>query len=79
MEEMIDMVGNFNDFVNLYQQMCSNPVSFLQRKFNIPGDMSDPNDILQHLLNSGQVSQMQVNQAMNMRNNPVIQRLMSGK
>jgi hypothetical protein len=41
--------------------------------------MNDPNEIIQHLLNSGQVSQAQVNQAMNMRNNPMIQQLINMK
>ena len=71
------MMNNLNDLTNMYQQMCGcgNPVQFLSRKFNIPQNMTDPNAILQHLLNSGQVTQAQVNRAMGMRNNPIIQRL----
>lgn len=34
-----------------------------QRGFNLPANMSDPAAILQHLLNSGQVTQQQVDQA----------------
>lgn len=56
--------------------MKMNPIGFLQKRYNIPENMTDPNDIIQHLLNSGQVSQTQVNNAMNMRNNPMIQQLM---
>ena len=56
--------------------MRVNPIGFLQKRYNIPENMTDPNDIIQHLLNSGQVSQIQVNNAMNMRNNPMIQQLM---
>lgn len=51
---------------NLMQQFQSNPVAMLQQRFNIPPDITTPNDILQHLVNSGQVSQQQINQAMNM-------------
>lgn len=50
----------------------------LSHRFNLPQGLntSNPNDIIQHLLNTGQVTQSQVNQVMNMRNNPVIQQLM---
>ncbi len=44
-------------------------------RYNIPQGMNDPNAIIQHLLNTGQVSQAQVNQIMQMRNNPQIQNL----
>lgn len=72
----IDMAGNLNDLMNMYQQMQQNPTAFLSRRFNLPQNTNDPNDIIQHLLNTGQVSQTQVNQAMSMKNNPFIQRLM---
>lgn len=71
------MMNDFNDIANLYQQLQQNPVQFLSRKFNIPSDVDvkNPNSIIQHLLNTGQVSQQQVNNVMNMRNNPLIQKL----
>lgn len=70
------MLNNINDIMNLYNQMKQNPIQLLSRKFNIPSNVNSPNDIIQHLLNTGQVTQSQVNQAMNMRNNPMVQRLM---
>lgn len=70
------MYGNVNDIMNLYQQMKTNPKQALSRKFNIPQDMNNPNDIIQHLLNTGQVSQAQINNVMSMRNNPIFQMLM---
>ena len=75
--EDIDMVGNINDFMNLYQQLKSNPMQMLANRFNIPQNLNtnDPNTIIQHLLNTGQVSQAQVNNLMNMRNNPVLQQM----
>ena len=73
----IDMAGDINDLIKMYQQMCNNPVQFLSSRFNIPQGITGSNDILQHLLNTGQVSQAQVNRAMNMRNNPIIQQLMN--
>lgn len=75
----IDMVGNINDFMNLYQQLKSNPVQFLSRRFNIPQNINNPNDIIQHLLNTGQVTQEQVNQVMGMKNNPVLKQIMGNK
>lgn len=69
---------NMNPFqlMNMYQQIKTNPIQLLSQRFNIPNNMNNPNDIIQHLLNTNQVSQAQVNNAMNMRNNPIIQQLM---
>ena len=72
---MIDMMNNVNDIMNMYQQMQNNPIQFLSRKFNIPQNMNDPNSIIQHLINSGQVSQSQVNNMMQLRNNPMIRKM----
>ena len=76
-EEMIDMAGNLNDLINMYQQLRSNPMQLLARKFNIPQNvnLNDPNEITQHLLNTGQITQEQYNNANNMRNNPIIQKM----
>lgn len=60
------------EMVNQFKQ---NPMAMLQQRYNIPANLNDPNAIIQHLLNTGQVSQMQVNQAMQMRNNPMIQQM----
>ena len=75
------MVGNMNDIMNLYQRMRSNPAQMLSQRFNFPQNMNmnDPGAILQYLLNSGQVSQAQVNNAMGMRNNPMIQQIFNRK
>ena len=74
-EEMIDMFGNLNDLNNIYQQFKQNPIQMLSKRFNIPQNLNNPNDIVQHLLNTGQVTQTQVNQVTNMRNNPLIKQL----
>jgi len=72
----IDVMNNVNDFLNLYHQMRTNPAQILSRRFNVPQNVcNDPNAILQHLLDSGQVSQDQVNRAMGMRNNPLIKQI----
>ena len=50
-------------------QFKANPLEMLSKRFNIPTEIgSNPNDILQHLINSGQVSQTQVDQITQMRN-----------
>ena len=64
-----------NSFLSTLNQFKQNPVAMLSRKYNIPQDMTDPNQILQHLLNSGQVSQEQVNRIMQMKNDPQFQKL----
>lgn len=58
------------EIMQAYSQFRNNPMAFLSRRFNLPQNMNDPQAIVQHLLNSGQVSQAQVNQAMQMRNDP---------
>ena len=55
----------------MVNQFRQNPMMMLSQKYKIPQDMSDPNAIIQHLLNTNQVSQQQVNQAMQMRNHPM--------
>lgn len=67
------------NLMQMYQQLRQNPMQMLSRKFNIPQNMNDPQQIIQHLLNSGQITQSQVNQVMQMRNNPQIQQLFNMK
>ena len=57
--------------MQMYQQFRQNPMVMLSQKYNIPQNLNDPNEIIQHLLNTGQVSQLQVNQAMSMKDNPM--------
>ena len=74
-------MNNINQLMNMYQQLRTNPMQLLARRFNLPQgmNMNNPNDIIQHLLNTGQISQGQVNSVMGMRNNPIIQQLMQRK
>lgn len=62
---------NIMQLMSAYQQFKQNPMAMLSQKYNIPQNMSNPQDIIQHLLNSGQISQDQVNQAKAMSNNPM--------
>ena len=60
----------------MIQQFMQNPMGMLARRYNIPQNLNNPQDILQHLLNSNQVSQAQINRVMQMRNDPQIQQLL---
>lgn len=61
--DMFKMMG-------MLQQMRANPLAVLSQRFNIPSNVQDPQEIIQYLLNTGQVTQAQVNNAMQMRNSP---------
>ena len=53
--------------MQMIQQLQANPIQFLQRAgFNVPNNITSPNDIIQHLMNSGQVSQDAYNRARQM-------------
>lgn len=56
-----------NNPMQMLQQLRQNPVQVLrQAGLNIPDNLSDPNAIIQHLMNSGQVSQQRYEQARQM-------------
>lgn len=71
------MLGNIKDIGDMYQRLRQNPMQLLNQRFNIPQNvnMNDPNEILQHLMNTGQVSQNQINKVMQMKNSPIVQSL----
>ncbi len=68
--------GNSGNFFDMVQRFKQDPMSVLSSRFNIPQNVNDPNAILQHLLNSGQVSQSQINRVMQMANNPNIRNML---
>jgi antitoxin component HigA of HigAB toxin-antitoxin module len=74
-------MNNINQIMSMYQQLRTNPMQMLARRFNMPQNMNmnNPNDIIQHLLNTRQISQQQLNSVVGMRNNPLIQQLMQKK
>lgn len=63
------------NFMSALNQLKQNPAQILGMKYNIPQGMTNPEEILQHLLTTGQVTQSQVNQVMQMRNNPQMQQI----
>lgn len=53
--------------MQMLQQLRQNPVQMLrQAGLNVPDNLHDPNQIIQHLMNSGQVSQDAYNKARQM-------------
>lgn len=53
--------------MQMLQQLRANPLQFLrQAGYNVPDNLSNPNDIIQHLMNSGQISQQRYEQARQM-------------
>lgn len=57
-----------NNMLGMLQQLQSNPLEMLSKKYKfLQGmNMNDPNQIIQHLMNTGQVSQQAYNNARNM-------------
>ncbi len=62
--------------LSMVSQFKQNPLAVLSQRYNIPQSMNDPNQILQYLLNTRQVSQEQVNRVMQMKNDPQFQELL---
>ena len=53
--------------MQMLQQLRQNPMQMLrQAGYNVPDNLTSPNDIIQHLMNSGQVSQNAYNRARQM-------------
>ena len=72
-------MNNFINLMRMYQQLRQNPMQLLAQKYNIPQNINDPQQIIQYLLNSGQITQAQLNQAMQMRNDPQLQKFFNTK
>lgn len=61
---MIDI----KSMMQMLGQLKQDPRKVLMQRFNIPENVgNDPQSIIQHLMNTGQVSQEQFNQAMQMK------------
>jgi ferritin len=57
-----------NQMMNMLNQLRQNPMQILSKRFNLPQNLpNNPQEIIQHLLNTGQISQGQVNNAMQMK------------
>jgi len=54
------------DLMTMLNNLRANPMQMLSQRFNLPQNINNPQQIIQHLLNTGQITQQQVNQAMQM-------------
>lgn len=79
----IDPFGSMNGMFNKLRGYISNPMGFMQQNnMNIPQGMNNPTQIIQNMLNSGQLSQDQynyVNQlSSQIQSNPQYQQFIQG-
>ena len=51
--------------LQMLPQFKANPIQFLlQRRYNVPADLANnPNEIMNHLLQTGQINQQQIDMA----------------
>lgn len=67
-------MNNPMNFIQMVNQLKSNPIAMLGKRFNIPQNLNDPQQIIEHLMNTGQITQANYNAANNavkqMQNNP---------
>ena len=52
--------------MEMLTQLKANPMSIVTRRWNVPPNITNPNSIIQYLLNSGQISQDALNKAYQM-------------
>ena len=64
-------LNKINNISQLFNQFMQNPMGMLASRFNLAQNLNNPQEIIQHLLNTEQIKQEDVNQAMKMRNNPI--------
>ena len=68
--------------MNIFQRIMQarqNPMAVISQRFNIPGNITKPEDMVQHLLDSGQITQEQLNRTMQFSRNPQIMNMMKSK
>lgn len=61
-------MNNMMQIFAMMKQIKENPIAVLSQRFNLPqGISSNPQDLVEYLLKSGQISQGQIDQARQMR------------
>lgn len=67
MNPLFNALGGGMNPMAMLAQLKQNPLGMLrQYGFNVPDNLNDPNAIIQHLMNSGQINQQQYNRARQM-------------
>ena len=64
-----------NNLFQMVMQARSNPMAIISQRFNIPQNIQKPQDMVQHLLDSGQITQEQLNQTMQMSRRPQFKKM----
>lgn len=64
-----------NNLFQMVMQARSNPMAIISQRFNIPQNIQKPQDMVQHLLDSGQITQEQLNQTMQMSKSPQFKKM----
>lgn len=64
---LFSMLGSGQNPMQMLTQLKQNPLGLLQRVgFNIPTNITNPQQIVEHLMRTGQINQSQLNQAQQM-------------
>lgn len=66
-----------NNIFNRLMQARQNPMAIISQRFNIPQNIQKPQDMVQHLLDTGQITQEQLNQTVQMSKSPQFKQLMN--
>jgi len=60
-----------NNMISMMNQYKQNPVQLLSQRFKFPSDLQDPEKIIQHLLDTNQVTQAQIDTIKAYKDNPM--------
>ena len=64
---LFNMLSGGSNPMQMLMQLKQNPLGLLQRVgFNIPTNLNNPQQIVEHLTKTGQINQAQLNQAQQM-------------
>lgn len=58
--------------INMMNQFKSNPSKFLSQRYKVPSELTDPEKIIRHLLDTNQVTQAQIDA---IKGNPMVKQL----
>lgn len=75
---MRDPWGSYQNFMKEFQKMAKNPVEYMMKNYGI--NLSNPNEIIQQVMNSGKLTQEKYNAArqaaMKIQSNPLFKMFM---
>ena len=64
---LFNAMNPMGNMMQMLTQLKQNPLALLQKAgFNIPANINNPQQIIQHLTQTGQINQNQLNQAQQM-------------